>query len=130
MESENSNSFGGILPAVDGIENAILVTGFAKDKFKNFQSFKEIYLTGNKFGQPVKWGSGHGWMGQNDLLEIENGVEQKVFLFWENHVYHSQFVLLESESSFLWIQFMSTPETYDKNIEKFEEFMDGFELTN
>ncbi len=49
-ETGSGRSFGGTLPAIDGIENAIMVTCFAKTEFPSFQAFQDIYLTGNKFG--------------------------------------------------------------------------------
>ena len=128
IETNDPMLFGGIFPEVDGVENAVLIRGFSKSEFKNFAEFKDIYLTGNRFGQPVKWGSEQIWYGQNDLVNITDGVKQKVFIMWKNLIYHNQFVLLESQTAFLWIQFTASPETYDQNIGKFNEFMNGLVL--
>ncbi|NRA92770.1 MAG: hypothetical protein HRU26_08815, partial [Psychroserpens sp.] len=125
METNDPMLFGGVFPEVDGVENAILIKGFSKSEFKSFVEFKDIYLTGNKFGQPVKWGSEQTWFGQNDLINITDGVKQKVFIMWGKLIYHNQFILLESGTAFLWIQFTASPETYEKNISKFDEFMSG-----
>ena len=127
-ETGSETAFGGTLPAVNGIENAILIKGFPKSSFKSFDEFKEIYLTGNKFGQPTKYSKEHIWYGQNGIIEISNGVKEKVFTFWRNKIYHNLFFLLETKSAYLWIQFTSTPETYDTNISKFDEFMSGFKI--
>jgi hypothetical protein len=128
IETNDPVLFGGVLPEVNGVENAILIKGFSKSEFKNFAEFKDIYLTGNKFGQPVKWGSEQSWFGQKDLINITDGVKQKVFIMWGKLIYHNQFILLESETAFLWIQFTASPETYDQNIGKFDEFMSGLVL--
>lgn len=128
-ETKSVNLFGGTLPAVDGIENAILITGFDKSRFKSFDEFKKIYLTGT-MGQPAKFNKDIGWLGANEPISITNGIKQKVFLFWENHLYHSQFVLIETKSAYVWIQFTSTQDTYNKNISKFDEFMNGFKVTD
>ena len=128
-ETGSEKLFGGTLPAIDGIENAIMVTGFDKSKFKSFDEFTEIYLQGT-IGQPAKFSKDHVWFGSNELIKINNGVKKKVFTFWRNHIYHSQFILLETKSAYLWIQFTSTQETYNKNISKFDEFMTGFKITN
>jgi hypothetical protein len=129
-ETGSATIFGGTLPAVNGVENAILITGFSKSDFKSFDEFKEIYLTGNKFGEPTKYSKEHIWYGQNELIKIENGVKQKVFTLWRNWIYHNLFILLETKAAYLWIQFTSTPDTYDVNISKFGEFMSGFKLIN
>ena len=127
-ETGNTNSFGGTLPAISGIENVILITGFPKADFKSFEDFQTIYLTGNKFGQPTKYSAAHIWYGQKELVKIPNGVEQRVFILWKNLIYHDKYVLLETNKSFLWIQFVATPETYDINITKFEEFMSRLKI--
>lgn len=123
-----STIFGGTFPAVNGIENAVSIRGYTKTEFKSFAEFKEVFLTGNKFGQPARFDEGQIWYGQNQLIEIENGVRQKVFIYWQNKIYHNQFVLLESSNAYILIQFVATPQTYDENISKFEEFMAGFTL--
>jgi len=130
IETGSPTIWGGTFPKVDGVENALLVKGFSKSEFKDFNDFKDVYLTGNTFGQPVKWGSEQTWFGQNDLIEIDNGFKRKVFIMYGNLIYHNQFILLESKTAYLWIQFTASPETYDKNIDKFNEFMDGLQLLN
>ena len=129
-ETGSSTMIGGTLSAVNGIENAIMIKGFSKSEFKSFVEFKEIYLTGNKFGEPTKFSREHIWYGQNPLIKIDNGVKQKVFIYWRNKIYHNLFILLETKSAYLWIQFTSTPDSYDLNISKFNEFMTGFKISS
>jgi len=126
METGNNELWGGTFPKIIDIENALLIKGFKKDEFTSFNEFKEFYLTGNKFGQPAKFNSEMIWYGQNELIKVDNGVKQKVFILWKNLIYHDQFILLESNTAYIWIQFVATPDTYDKNIGKFEDFMKGF----
>lgn len=129
-ETGSRNLLGGTLPAINGIENAILIKSFYKFEFKSFDEFKYIYLTGNIFGQPTKYSNEIIWYGQNKLIEVDNGVKQKVFTFWRNKFYTNEFILLETKSAYLWIQFTSTSDTYEINVLKFDEFMKGFETTN
>ncbi|MBL7868408.1 MAG: hypothetical protein JNM71_10340 [Flavobacterium lindanitolerans] len=130
MESGNTNAWGGTLPAVHDIKNAILITAFEKSKFKNFEDFKRIYITGNKFGQETLFSKNHIFYGRNekDLHNVEHGVSSKLYLFFKNKIYHCQFVLLETSKSFLFINFTSTPETYEENIVKFNEFLKGLSV--
>jgi len=127
-ETNNVSMWGGLFPAINGIENAFLITSYPKKKYDSFNDFKRIYLAGNVFGKPTLYSSEHIWYGQHKIENIENGVQQRVFIFWKNHIYHDKFVLIETPSSYLWIQFTSTPDTYDKNIAKFEELMKGFKI--
>lgn len=128
----NANPFGGTLPAVDSIENAILIMGYSKSEFKSFEEFKTIYISGNKFGQPTLYSSEHIFYGRNeyDYKIIQNGVRSRLFLFWRNHIYHANFVLLETPKSYLWIQFMATPTTYEINLPKFDVFLEGLKIEN
>jgi hypothetical protein len=127
-ETGSPNAFGGTLPAVNGIENAIAVRGYSKAQFKSFAEFKYVFLTGNKFGEPTKFDNEQIWYGQNELMEIENGVKQKVFISWQNKIYFNLFVLLQTKTAYLLVQFVATSETYDINISKFNEFLSGLKI--
>jgi hypothetical protein len=124
------NPFGGSLPLVNGIENVILVKSIPKASFSSFEEFQNYYLVDNKFGQPAKFSRDHIWYGQNEIKKTSGGVEHKVFLFWHNKIYHNKFVLLQTPTSYLWVQFVATPETYDSNVGKFNEFLSGLKVEN
>jgi hypothetical protein len=128
-ETGSKNTFGGTLPTTKGIENAILISCFSKTEFSSFEAFQAVYLTGNHFGQPTNFSKEHIWYGQNQPVKVEGGVEQKVFLYWHNKIYHNKFVLLQTPKAYLWVQFVATPETYDVNIGKFTDFIKGLKIT-
>lgn len=130
MSPGENGRFGGTLPAIDGIQNAIMVTSYDIGQFESIEHMKKVFITGNKFGQPTLYSENHIWYGTNerDLKEIDGGFTSRVFTLYQNAIYHNQFVILKSKKAYLWIQFVATPETYDANLEKFNEFMDGFEL--
>ena len=126
----SSKAFGGTLPAIHDIENAILIIAFEKSKFKNFEDFERIYITGNTFGKETLFSKNHIFFGRNekDLHKVEHGVASKLFLFYQNKIYHHQFVLIETSKAFLLINFSSSPETYEENLPKFNEFMKGLKV--
>lgn len=125
VKGSDETSWGGTMPAVEGIENAILITSYEKNKFKSFEDFQHIFITGNKFGEETLYSKEHIWYGRNeyDLKQIKNGVRSRVFILYKDHIYHNDFVLLETSKSYLFIQFCSTPETYDTNLPKFNKFL-------
>ena len=129
-ETGNDKVWGGTFPAIDGIENAMMIKGFKKSEFKSFEHFKEIYITGNKFGKKTLYSENHNWYGHNprDLHDIKNGVSCRVFTFFQNKIYHNQFSLIETKKAFLWVQFVATPKTFELNLPKFTKFVDGIEL--
>lgn len=124
------NMYGGTMPKVNGIENAIMITAFKKSRFESFKDFQRIYITGNTFGKPALFSNQYTWYGRNerDFKKIKHGVSSRVFYIFKNHVYHNQFVLLETSSAYLFVHFCSTPETYDENIKKFNEFLKGLKV--
>lgn len=120
--------WGGTFPAVDHIENDVIIQAFNKSRFKSFNHFKEVYITGNTFGQPTLYSKQHIWYGNNekDIEEISTDqIRAKVYTLFSGAIYHNQFVLIETDKSYLWVQFTSTPTTYDKNIEKFTELVNS-----
>jgi len=129
-ETGNDKIWGGTFPPVDKIENALMIRGFDKNEFNSFDHFKEVYITGNKYGEPTLYSQNHIWYGKNkrDLYDIKNGVSCRVFTLFQNMIYHNQFVLIETKTAFLWIQFVATPDTYDLNLPKFNKFIDKIEL--
>ncbi|MGV3458899.1 MAG: hypothetical protein ACO1N9_00445 [Flavobacterium sp.] len=65
-ESGDLSMWGGTLPAVEGIENVIYVKGYKKDRFKSFDEFEHIFITGNKFGEKTLYSQAHTWYGRNE----------------------------------------------------------------
>lgn len=129
-ETGNDRVWGGTFPSIGGIENAMMIKGFDKSEFKSFEHFTEIYITGNKFGKKTLYSENHNWYGHNprDLHDIKNGVSCRVFTFFQNKIYHNQFALIETKKAFLWVQFVATPDTYELNLPRFTEFVEGIEL--
>ena len=124
-------SWGGTLPAVEGIENAILIQAFQKYNFKSFKDFRKYIIEALVFGETPSWSNTHNFYGKKELGKYKNiGNKYKVYMIWENLMYHCEYILVESKTAYLWINFTSTPETFDINIDKFYEFMSGFEITN
>jgi hypothetical protein len=128
-ETGNPELWGGTLPVINGIENAILITGYHKTEFKSFKDFKDKIVEKNVFGQPTQMSSNHIFMGKKVLDKIPNiGPAYMQYHMWNNMLYDCQFVLTETKTAYIWINFTATRETYDKNLEKFKEFIRGFNI--
>jgi hypothetical protein len=124
-------AFGGTLPAIDGIENAIIIKVFDKTKFPTFLHFKKFVIEDLVFGQSPKWSSSHKFMGKKDLGNYNHiGDSYKVYIMRGSLMYHCEYILVETKSAYLWIDYTSTEGTFDKNLAKFKEFMSGFTVTN
>jgi len=124
-------AFGGTLPAINGIENALIIKAFDKIKFPTYLDFKKFIIEDLSLGQSPKWSTSHKFMGKKELGKYNNiGDSYKAYFMRGNLLYHCEYVLVETKSAYLWIDFTATQETFDKNFAKFEEFMRGFKVTN
>jgi hypothetical protein len=129
METGTKYAWGGKLPKTNGIENAILVKSFEKDKFKSLKEFKNYIIEDVKFGNTPKWSSKHKSMGKKDLEPFNQiGSTYKVYWMLGTLIYHCKYVLVETKTAYLWIDFTATNETFDINISKFEVFLKGFKI--
>lgn len=128
IETDTPYILAGTLPAVEGIENAIAIKPYKKSE-NSFEEFEEYVVKHMIFGGPVRWSETHLSMGKNELDEYkEIGKSYKVYLMRYKLLYHCQYVLVETKTAFLWIDYTATQETFDKNKDKFDEFMSGFEV--
>jgi len=124
-------AWGGTLPAVEGIENAIIIKAFDKNSYKSFKEFKKYIVEDLIFGQTPPWSNSHKFMGKKELGKYRNiGDAYEVYLMQGKLMYYCEYILVETKTAYLWIDFTSTQETFDKNIDKFNEFMSGFTITN
>jgi hypothetical protein len=131
METGMANIWGGTLPAVNGIENAICIKAFDKNNYKSFVEFRKYVAEDLVFGKPAPWGDSHISYGKKELGKYKNiGYAYIVYLLRNNLIYHCKYILIETKTAYLWIDFTSTKETFDENINKFDEFMNGFKITN
>jgi hypothetical protein len=130
-ETGTAFAWGGTLPAVEGIENAILIKVFGKNDYKSIVEFRKYIVDDLVFGQTSPWSNSHKFMGKKELGKYKNiGDAYKVYLMQGKLMYHCEYILVETKTAYLWIDFTSTQETFDKNIDKFHEFMSGFKTTN
>ena len=130
-ETGSAYVWGGTLPAVEGIENAIAIKSFQKKNYKSLKDFKNYLVEGLEFGRPVRWSQSSLFMGKKPLGNYRNiGDAYKVYIMRGGLLYHCEYVLLETNTAYLWIDFTSTETTFDKNSNKFEEFMSEFKITN
>ena len=123
-------AWGGTLPAVDGIENAILVKVSAKDGKMTFRQFEDYVVGKWEIGGHPKWSEAYVCKGIKALpTEFKRlGKSYKVDLMNGDLSYQCQYVLIETSKAFLWVDFIATPSTFAVNKGKFSEFMRGLEV--
>jgi len=128
-ETGSDKMFGGTLPAVDGIENAIMIKAFPKKDYTDMAAFKDFVIGTWTFGTHPKWSTEHVCYGIKDMDYVPGiGKSYRASNFWQNHIYTCKYVLAETKTAFLWIDFTATPTTYEVNLPKFDEFLRGLQL--
>jgi hypothetical protein len=130
-ETDSRLMIGGTLPAVGGVENTILIKIFEKKNYPNLEAFKNYVIGDWTYMTHPKWSSEALCYGKKELSLFENiGYCCRASNAWRNHMYTCTYVLVETKTAYLWIDYTSTPALYEINEKKFEEFMSGFEKTN
>lgn len=127
IDTDDPRIFVGMLPPVDDISNAIAIKSYFK-KGKSFEEFAEYIVEHMVVGQFVNWSADHIAMGKKELEEYQNlGKSYKVYLMQGKLIYHCQYLLIETATAYLWIDYTATPTTFAQNKDKFDEFLKGFE---
>lgn len=129
LDSGSDYAWGGTLPAVSGIENAIIIKSFDKKEYKSLKAFREFIVEDLKFGETPTWSNSHQFMGKKEIDDFKTiGKSYKVYMMRKKLIYHCCYLFCETNTAYLWIDFTATPETYDKNFKKLKEFVTGFSI--
>jgi hypothetical protein len=129
---ETSSRFiwGGTLPSINGIEDAITIKGFSKEKYTDLASFQRYVIGDWVFGEHPNWSSTRVCYGRKDLGKFKDfGKIFIVYIFSNSKIYSCKYALLETKTAFLWVDFTSTPNTFDSSVSKFDSFLNAIELT-
>lgn len=119
--------FGGTFPAVNSIENALIFKCFKKDKFKDKEDLENWVIKSYSLGQTPDWSNQHKMLLRKELPDFkELGSSYKVQLLNGGLMYDCCYILTETSSAYIWIDFTATSTTYPKNFDKFKEIVSLF----
>lgn len=130
-ETRSLYYFGGTLPPVNKVDNAITIRSYEFGGDKSFAEFKQYIVENPAYvkGQSPEWSDGkHSIKSVEKLNPIQGFDSYKVAIMHDQKEYLMNYVLLQTKKSVIWISLISTEETYEINIAKFKEFMKTFEL--
>lgn len=128
-ETGSEMTVGGTLPPVDGIENVIMIKAFSKKDYADLSAFKDFVIGTWTFGTHPKWSAKHICYGIKEIDAFPGiGKSYRASSLWQNHIYTCKYVLAETKTAFLWIDFTATPTTYEVNLQKFNAFLSGLRL--
>ena len=119
--------FGGTLPAVDDIENALIFKCFSKEDIKDMAEFESWVITGYTMGQSPRWSSQHKFLLRKKLEDFkEIGSAYKVQMMKGNKIFDCCYIMIETSKAYIWIDFTATSTTYPVNWDKFKEIVSSF----
>lgn len=127
-ETRNLYFFGGTLPAIGDVENAITISSAQKSRYGSFEDFKHFIIEDPKYLKKSPAWSNRHTIKKVDLQKIKDHDSYKVELDVNGSAYLSNYVIINTPKAYLWINFAATPDTYGINLKKFQEFMKSFEV--
>lgn len=128
-QTPDPSFFGGTLPAVNGIENAILFKSFAKDGFDDFDEFNNWIINDYKAGDYTNWSNQHRIVSQHRIDNFSDiGNSYEVELNRNGYTYKCCYIIVETSKAYVWIDFTATENTYNENFQKLEDLMYLFEI--
>ena len=124
-ETPTRNILSGVFSKTHGIENALALKVNLKAEFSDFKEFKDIVIARYEVGDQMKWSQAHQLLKKEKLNVFEKlGDAYYVELQWNGKIYCCCYILVETSTTFLWIDFTATTETYDENFIKFKKIME------
>jgi len=129
-ETNSLNFFGGTLPPINTIENAIAINSIKKNEYPTLTDFKKFIIEDSSYikGATPKWANDRFFLDiQKDTVLFNKYSSYKVTVNRKGNVFVSNFILIETKTAYLWVQFTATEDTYPVNVLKFKDFMKELE---
>ncbi len=119
LNIENNDKFAmfGAFPDIYNISNAFLFTYFEKSDFNSFNDFKDRLLLGENVRKYEK------------LISTNKKIERyKVIYHSADTDFICQYVFIDIGELYALVNFTATGNTYEKNVERFNEFLKSIKL--
>ncbi|MEP0263410.1 hypothetical protein [Dokdonia sp.] len=129
IESQSTTQWYASFPDVNNIKNAVVINITNKTNYDSFKAFNDEVMPRGKIGESD---------GQSTLLLREelpnvgafNGESYRMqYMLSNSRIYHSKKVSFQTKNYYGIILFNATTETYAGNIDRFDAFLKGFEIT-
>ncbi|WP_298900195.1 hypothetical protein [uncultured Psychroserpens sp.] len=115
------------MPDINNVKNAISLNWFEKEAYKGFKDFNKEFVLGKKIGDGLNTGT---FLMKKELKTAENmnGVTYKIQAMFGGSLYDCQYVTFETKTHFVLVKFIATPDTYELNVEKFNDFISNIKI--
>ncbi|QIE58701.1 hypothetical protein G5B37_03725 [Rasiella rasia] len=131
QETNSPYNFCMMIPRKEGRKNAICVNSANKQDFQSFEDFKNHIIGNPEYFRD----NGRNWLwgNQSKLINVTPVTFQKfdsfkVSIDIDDRIILGQFILIETNESYLWINYVADEDTFDSDLEYFKIFLNKFEL--
>ena len=129
IKSDLSVSWMATMPDIDNVKNAVSLTWFEKDTYKNFNQFNKEFILDKKIGDELNGGT-FLLKKELDITDNLNGVAYKIQAKYGASLYDCQYVTFETQTHYVLIKFVATNKTYNLNVKKFNDFVGEIVILN
>ena len=120
--------FGGTFPVVDSVENALVISSAPKSRFKDFTAFENWVIKSYSIMQNPAWSNTIKVLLKKEIDDFKDlGPAFKVQLLSGKLIYDCCYIMTETKSAYIWINFTATSTTYPKNFDRLKQIVHTFE---
>lgn len=127
IRSEGGDFITGTLADVNNQKDEISIKWFSKDAYKSIKDFQEDHVLKYKSMDPMNGGT---FLIRNEYKNKEEnqGLSYKMQMMKGNVMLETHVVTYETSSGYLLCNLVATPESYDRSLPKFLEFLNTIVL--
>ncbi|GGG20700.1 hypothetical protein GCM10011344_21740 [Dokdonia pacifica] len=128
IDSQSETQWYASFPDVNNVKNAVVINITNKSNYKSFKAFNDEVMPRGKIGESD---GNYTLLLKEELSNIGafNGESYRMqYMLKSMQMYHSKKVSFQTKNYYGIILFNATTETYAKNIDRFDAFLEGFEI--
>ncbi|WP_053975910.1 hypothetical protein [Mangrovimonas xylaniphaga] len=123
----DANNISGTLPLLDSKKDNISIRSFNKSEFINYENFENWVIKKYGIGQPPDWSLEDRILSTIKTFDFENlGTTYKTKILNNGREVLCCYILIETSTSYIWVNFKSTETTYTRNFKKLDYLMSTF----
>ena len=129
---KDKNDFYLSFPIINSAEDKVSFRSFEKSKYSGFENFENWAIKKYKIGQHPDWSIFDRILSiekNSDFGKLGNSYKTKILSNKDGNEIICCYVLFETNKSYVWINYISNQDTYDKNYGKFVQLVNSIKKT-
>jgi len=132
-EKKLNDNFYISFPIINSNEDRVSFRSFEKSKYSSFENFENWVIKKYRIGQHPDWSIFDRILSiekNDDFGNLGNSYQTRILLNKGGKEIKCCYVLFETNESYVWINYISTQDTYDKNYAKFAQLVNSTKKLN